>query len=770
LRERWHSRAQEIGLDRETIGQTFGRRRQGRDGTVSIAAVETTVTAHASHFDRRDAIQAVAQNLPAGAPATEVEELADAYLAGEGVIPIGESAKGAVVTTTRIWELERRALAGAAAMAATDDRAVAGELIAARVIARRGSLKADQRAMVERLLTVGEGLAIVVGEAGSGKTYAVLAAAEGWTAAGIGVRVAAPTWRAANVLRSEGLPTSTSIARLLGELDREVAEGRPALASGSVLLIDEAGMVDSATLARLIDHAEAAEAKLVLVGDPAQLGEIEAGGLFASLVDRSEPIVLDEVIRHSHELDREGALRIREGRGGEALSLYRAEERVVIAETPEARREAMVADWWQSHGAGEDALMVAKRNAEVERLNALAREVMKAEGRLGEAEIEVGEARFAAGDRVITRVNDNRAGIYNRERWRVAEVDPVGQAVVLDGIDTPRRLCVDSVYLGAVNPNDGAPALQHAYAATTYQAQGATVDRAYVMADPSMDRQEFYVAASRSREETWFYATPEIQVEREEYAPRSPHLREGLEHIAEAAERNGAQVSAHDQAMRSALGKLPSEELALRLVELRAEVGAEEANQQSHRHLNERLAETEARLERIDPDRRDLGEPPAGWRRRDQRQAHAEEARRLDATAAMSREAAERMRAELGASPPVEHQARAELAVIDHLLAERERAALAAARISPPGYIVNELGERPAEAARRETWDAAVRGIEGYRQQHGIRDRDTALGAEPGDRAARLARERAAESIRRAQRRLELEQARQIERSMEIEL
>lgn len=168
--------------------------------------------------------------------------------------------------------------------------------------------------MVERLLTGGEGLAIVIGEAGSGKTYAVVAAAEGWSAAGVELRVAAPTWRAANVLRSEGLG-ATSIARLLGELDRKAAEGRPTLAASSVLLVDEAGMVDSATLARLLDHAEAAEAKLVLVGDPAQLGEIEAGGLFATLVDRSEPIVLDEVIRHSHELDREAALRIREGAG-----------------------------------------------------------------------------------------------------------------------------------------------------------------------------------------------------------------------------------------------------------------------------------------------------------------------------------------------------------------------------------------------------------------------------------------------------------------------
>jgi hypothetical protein len=110
--------------------------------------------------------------------------------------------------------------------------------------------------------------------------------------------------------------------------------------------------------------------------------------------------------------------------------------------------------------------------------------------------------------------------------------------------------------------------------------------------------------------------------------------------------------------------------------------------------------------------------------------------------------------------------------VIDHLLAERERAALAAARISPPDYIVRELGERPVEAASRATWDQAARGIEAYRQQHGIRDRDTALGAEPSDRAARRARELAADSIRRAQRRLELERVQRIERtrSMEIEL
>jgi hypothetical protein len=90
------------------------------------------------------------------------------------------------------------------------------------------------------------------------------------------------------------------------------------------------------------------------------------------------------------------------------------------------------------------------------------------------------------------------------------------------------------------------------------------------MADPSMDKQELYVAASRSREETFIYATPEIQTHREEIAPRSPHLREGIPHIAEAAERDRAQLAAHDAALRSRFSGLPTEELVAMRSDLRS--------------------------------------------------------------------------------------------------------------------------------------------------------------------------------------------------------
>jgi hypothetical protein len=523
-------------------------------------------------------------------------------------------------------------------------------------------------------------------------------------------------------------------------------------------------MVGSADLARLVAHARAAEAKLVLIGDPAQLGEIEAGGLFAALADRTDRVRLDEVIRQSHELDREGARRIRTGEGAEALAIYREEGRILVAADPAERREAMVRDWWQSFGAGEDALMVAKRNVEAQRLNALARETMRAEGRLGSAEIEVGELRFAAGDQVITRVNDHRNGIYNRERWVVRAVDPGAQTVVLDGIDTRGRVCVDSAFLERVNSRDGAPALQHAYAVTSYQAQGATVDRAFVMADPSMDRQEFYVAASRSREETHFYATPEVRLEREEIAPDEPGRGQDLEHIARAAERDGAQVAAHEQALRSKLAELPSPELYDRLDGLLAEIGAERRNEGAHFEYAERIDQFEKRADNARAGAEGIDSLP--------RRERMTEGERIAERVEANERAAEQLKGRRAELPEVGHEARAEAAVIEHLIAERERATLTALRVSPPDYIVRELGERPSDPREREIWDKAVRQVESYRIRNGVVDRDSALGREPESPSQRAARESQLRQIRQSQRELGRVQAqgRSVDRGIELGL
>jgi len=760
LRERWQAKAEEISLSREAIKATSAKRIEPA-AAPTLAQLDREVTAHASHFDRRDAIQAVANLLPNGAPCHEVESAADAFLASESVVTVAETAKGTRYTTKRLWELERKALEAAERMA-KEARGEAGELTAARVIAARPTLKPDQREMVRRLLAGREGIVVVIGEAGTGKSFATVAAAEGWAQAGFELRAAAPTWRAANVLSADGLEAQT-VAGLLGDLDR----GDLSLSSRSVLLVDEAAMVGSEHLAREIDHAEAAGAKLVLIGDPEQLGPIEAGGLFAAIAERTEPVHLHEVIRHNHELDREAAKLIREGEGREALSLYRSEERVTVAGTAEERRMAMVEDWWRSYSQGEDALMVAKRNADVERLNATARELVRSEGRLGTEEIEVGGAAFAAGDLLITRVNDRAAGIYNRERWQVAQVDAERGRIVLEGIDQARRVEVGPDYLDRTALGGEAPALQHAYAVTTYCAQGATVDRAYVMVDPSMDKQESYVATSRTREQTYLYMTPEIQAERSEYAPTGPE-RDPIAHAGEAAERDRAQTAAHDEALRAELAKLPTVELAARRGKLDTPARFEARRQEDYARQVQAVEERRGQVERAIANREAV--EALGWRERRQKLPYAIESERL-----FSERVAEE-RTKLAQMEPPGTEVRREREIAEQLLDSRSAQALAAARIEPPAYIVKELGERPTDPAKAKAWDRGVQVVESYRLEYSVKDIRNAFGHETQDAAARAARKVAHRRLAEMQRRLSSEQrqaktrerTRSIERSFEI--
>ncbi len=742
LRERWHEQAKEIGLDRDAIAQTMGKEVE-LAARLTLKQLDREVTAHASHFDRRGAIQAVANLFPNGAPAHEVESAADAFLASESVVTVAETAKGIRYTTKRIWELERQALETAERMAA-EPRGEAGELVAARVIAARPTTNPGQRKMIRRLLAGREGIVVVIGEAGTGKSFATVAAAEGWAQAGFELRVAAPTWRAANVLSAEGLEAMT-VAGLLRDLDR----GELGLSPRSVLLVDEAAMVGSEHLARVIGHAEEAGAKLVLVGDPEQLGPIEAGGLFSAIAKRTESVHLEDVIRHNHELDRDAAKLIREGQGREALSLYRSEERVTVAGNAEERRVVMVEDWWRSYAKGEDALMVAKRNVEVERLNATARELVKSEGRLGAEEIEVGGVSFAAGDQVITRINDRPAGIYNRERWEVAQVDTERGRIVLDGIDQARQVEVGRDYLDRTTLGGEAPALQHAYAVTTYCAQGSTVDTAYVMADPSMYKQEFYVATSRTREQTYLYATPEIQAERSEYAPTEPE-HDPIAHVGEAAERDHAQTAAHDEALRAELAKLPTVELAARRSKLGAPARFEARHEEEYARQVQAVEERRGQVEQASANREAV--EALGWRERRQKLPYATESEQL----LTERLAEERTKLAQMETPGTE--VRREREIAGRLLDARSAQALTAARIEPPVYIVKELGQRPADPTKAGAWDRGVREVERYRLEHGVKDRGSAFGREPQDAVARAAREAAQRRLAETQRKLDRNQ------------
>ena len=194
---------------------------------------------------------------------------------------------------------------------------------------------------------------------------------------------------------------------------------------------------------------------------------------------------------------------------------------------------------------------------------------------------------------------------------------------------------------------------------------------------PSMDKQEMYVATSRTREQTYLYATQEIQADRSEYAPTGPK-RDPNAHVGEAAERDRAQIAAHDAALRAELAELPTTELAARRGKLDTPARFEARHQEDYARQVQAVEERRGQVEQ----------------------------------ASANREAVEAGR-----------EVRREREIAAQLLDARSAQALTAARIEPPSYIVKELGERPTDPIKARSWDHGVQGVERYRLKHGVRDK-----------------------------------------------
>src|SRR3546814_16869416 len=152
-------------------------------------------------------------------------------------------------------------------------------------------------------------------------------------------------------------------------------------------------MVGTRKLARLLTHAETAGAKVVLVGDPCQLPEIEAGGTFRGLHQRLGASHLVDNRRQSEQWERATLTELRAGDLDRALDDYIGHDRVHQAARDDAVRDRLVDQWMNARVGGEDVLMVAARLADVDDLHRRARYTLWAECYLGAAAVvQIGRA------------------------------------------------------------------------------------------------------------------------------------------------------------------------------------------------------------------------------------------------------------------------------------------------------------------------------------------------------------------------------------------
>jgi conjugative relaxase-like TrwC/TraI family protein len=506
LRDRWRTEAATVGLDPAALAAVLGRSGVPSPPDLALLARHLFgpdgVTKDQTTFTRQDLAKAICEALPAGTPVrlTDVDRLVTGLVTHPDVIPVLTSETNTCRYTTRdLLATEQAALD--LANETTRNRPDLQTWAALGDELDGVSLDAQQTVMVTELTTSRRAVEVVAGPAGSGKTAALAAAHHVWASTGHPVKGATVSWLAAQQLQAATGIETVSLAKLLHEADRH---GLPA---GCVLVLDEASLVNTRTLHRLLQHTDTVGGKLVLVGDPYQLSEIGAGGLFAALAAQDSTIELTGNHRQHTQWERDALRLLREGDPVSALDAYQQHNRIHTAASPENLLTRIAEDYANATGSGEDVLVLAARRSDVHQLNQAIREHLIDTGGLGPDELTIlsdsGDRHYRTGDRVVVTVNDRPRGLVNGTRGTVTAVSPSSGHLQVE-LAGHRRITLDADWLatGALAPG---------YATTVHKAQGLTVDTTLVYGLRPLTREHGYVALSRGRSANHLYLTTDTQ-------------------------------------------------------------------------------------------------------------------------------------------------------------------------------------------------------------------------------------------------------------------
>ena len=355
----------------------------------------------------------------------------------------------------------------------------------------------------------------VVDPAGAGKTTMLAAAVTAWQRAGISVFGVGPSATAARQLRDGAGTVADTLHRLVYEHSLTQTAGRsPAdtmwdLPARAVVIIDEAGMVDTRLLHDYSQIAQAKQWRTVLVADHRQLDAVDAGGMFAELV--GDPAVvtveLDTLHRFEHGWEADASLLLREGDHA-AIDLYDAHGRLHGHLDHEAAVDAVADAAYEGLVEGREVLVMAPTNAVVDELNATLTTRLLAAGRLDATDrIDIEGCGFYPGQPVVTRAN-NRTLRYGAgesvrigDRWTVNAGTRDELYLTNTDTDTGDRLALPADYVAPGN-------VTVSYASTIHRAQGATVDEAHVIVDDRANNRQLYVAATRGRRANHIHSAP----------------------------------------------------------------------------------------------------------------------------------------------------------------------------------------------------------------------------------------------------------------------
>jgi len=501
----WRAVGEEHGLNSERAAALFGERARHEVRPVDVDLLGVLVRDR-SMVERRD-LGARAAEVAAG-----VMRPADSQAVVRDLERVGALVEldGGWWTTRELRDLEQRTLGLVETRADEQAPGVSAEAVAAARESAHHELGApltrEQDAALDTVTGPG-GIAVLIGQAGTGKGVVIGAAKEAWERDArrvIGTAVAGAT------AKRLGADSGIKETMTVDALTARHASGRLRLDERSVVVMDEAGMADTRRLAGVIEAASESRAKLLLVGDDAQLSPIGAGGLVREISKRAPTAELTTVHRARNEWERDAWTQLRAGDSEEALREYASRGRLHVHDTRAQAGEAMVDDWAKARDEVPGARVVMltdSSNDELDRLNTLAQQHRAARGELGQRRARLAGRPYdlATGDEVILTGQLRPAGegrVENGTRGTVKSIDEKTDRVVMRADEPqPRDVAFSTREFSEV---------RLAYAQHVYKAQGLTADRALVLAGGwQTDQERAYVALSRARDRTDVYVSRE---------------------------------------------------------------------------------------------------------------------------------------------------------------------------------------------------------------------------------------------------------------------
>jgi Ti-type conjugative transfer relaxase TraA len=478
--------------------------------------------------------------------------------------------KGEEVFTTRdMLRVEMRLVETAEIFSAQMTHPVDAKFVESAIAAqnkkleKHGGLSADQVTALRHMLSPNQ-ISCVVGFAGAGKTTCLEAAKDAWEMAGYNVIGLAPTGRAADNIERCGIRSMTVHKFLHAQ-----KQGREQVSNKSILILDEAGMLDSRRLDQLETIAKKAGAKFVPIGDGNQLQAVEAGPAFRLLTSRAEPAILETIVRQQEGWQRDATRLFGSLNTRQAIKLYQEHGAFKTINEPASNgkdtrvhtRKALVAAWARDQAANpsQTHIMLAFTNKDVSSLNQEARNIMREQGVItgkdfiyetcyvkrddfGKETRNQENKTFACGDRLLFTRNDNGLGVKNGTLGTIVKLD---QNKITVKIDDTEKVVSFSPKLY--------PFFDNGWATTIHKAQGVSVDNVKLLASYALYRNLTYVGMSRHRLSLEVYGSSLEFGHRNIYVDSLSRIQEklsGLDYLN--AEEVQAQLKADEKVLWSA--------------------------------------------------------------------------------------------------------------------------------------------------------------------------------------------------------------------------